>query len=926
MKYVRRMVSLLLMFVMVCSLLTPIGEAQAATKKKVAINKTTWTMIKGDTYQLKVSNVKSSKVKWSTSNKKIVTVDKKGKVTAKKKGTATVTAKVGKKSYKCKVTVINKPVMNKTKVSIYNGYTYQLKLSNAKASQIKWSTSNKKIAKVDKNGKVTGVKKGTATITAKVANQSFKCKVTVKSVALNRKEAILHIGETTTLKLNKGSIKSVKTSNEKVATVSTDGKVTAVAYGQATITITSENNKNYTCKVTVQVEGTPATTISAYTAEKECNSDKETYTYIHAVLDGAVEAVGVYDAEGNFLLPLLDDGKYASSGDDLIGDDIYSVRYFTSWLKEGMNTLYVKANVNGKVLSTKLEVNNVTSLTTSDVSYLVAVNERLKNDIFFYGFADFSFDKRKEIADNALKELEKEGLIKGLYYDADTKTYTFLYASGVVGMALIGDIDPEGYETNSGASAVGEEHSLVDETDIVDRETKSRNRTVSRDGIASAESITYGTEDTMKNVLHIGNALMLRSFHVYSNQMYQLWREPFYEELETEWESKGLDTSCLGTSVESYKNIGNYDLVLISGHGASGAFKEGTLGKEKTTISSFFLTENATRIKSGIYCADLKAQRVGIVSNANGSFYALLPKFFEHYYGPDGLEGKFVFAENCSVYGSNGNVYNGMADAIIDAGAECFVGFHNDVMARYSRDFMKVYVDNLIAGKTAQQAFDAAISAKGANDYFAGRENYGQTAYPILSGNKTATLYKAKAFTNGDFETTKAFDGWKHSGDARIIKQLGEFTAPSKNKMAILSTGIGSAKHGSTYGKDNGMISQLITIPAGTKTLYFTYNMVSEEPMDFIGTQFNDIFTVTLANASKSQELLYADVTNSTWYKIDGIDFYGGDEDMYQTKWKMVALDVSAFAGTTAELTFYVYDVGDGVYDTAVLLDNIYFK
>lgn len=54
--------------------------------------------------QLKMQWVKG-KVKWSSSNKRVATVNSKGKVTAKKKGTAKISAKVGGKTYKCKVTV-----------------------------------------------------------------------------------------------------------------------------------------------------------------------------------------------------------------------------------------------------------------------------------------------------------------------------------------------------------------------------------------------------------------------------------------------------------------------------------------------------------------------------------------------------------------------------------------------------------------------------------------------------------------------------------------------------------------------------------------------------------------------------------------------------------------------------------------------------
>lgn len=76
--------------------------AQAATKVK--LNKQKATLTVGDTLQLKISGTKS-KVTWSSSNKKIAKVSKKGKVTAIKAGTATITAKVKGKKYKCKITV-----------------------------------------------------------------------------------------------------------------------------------------------------------------------------------------------------------------------------------------------------------------------------------------------------------------------------------------------------------------------------------------------------------------------------------------------------------------------------------------------------------------------------------------------------------------------------------------------------------------------------------------------------------------------------------------------------------------------------------------------------------------------------------------------------------------------------------------------------
>lgn len=72
-----------------------------------------------------------------------------------------------------------KPKLNKKKVTLYVGKTTKLKVKNTK-KKVKWSSSKKSVATVSKAGTVKAVKKGKATITAKVAKKKLKCTVTVK--------------------------------------------------------------------------------------------------------------------------------------------------------------------------------------------------------------------------------------------------------------------------------------------------------------------------------------------------------------------------------------------------------------------------------------------------------------------------------------------------------------------------------------------------------------------------------------------------------------------------------------------------------------------------------------------------------------------------------------------------------------------------
>ncbi|MCM1544508.1 MAG: Ig-like domain-containing protein [Ruminococcus sp.] len=248
---------------------------------KVTLNKTSATIYTTKSLTLKStiapSNATNKNVKWSSSNTKVATVDSKGVVKAVAAGTATITCKAAEGSAQatCKITVRKKTnvtsvTLNATEKTVYTGKTYQLKAtvnpSAATFKDVTWSSSNKAVATVDKNGKVKALKVGTATITCKSNDNTkatAKCSITVKAkvtgVTLSSKTASVFQNAKLTLKAtiapSNASNKKVTwtSSNKSIATVSSSGVVTGMKPGTATITCTTaDGGFKATCKVTVK--------------------------------------------------------------------------------------------------------------------------------------------------------------------------------------------------------------------------------------------------------------------------------------------------------------------------------------------------------------------------------------------------------------------------------------------------------------------------------------------------------------------------------------------------------------------------------------------------------------------------------------------------------------------------------------------------
>lgn len=157
-----------------------------------AISSTSKTVNIGQKITLKINNYSGS-VKWSTSNKKIATVSSSGVVKGIAKGTATITAKLSNgATLSCNVKV-TKAFISPSKLSILIDQSSKLTLMNA-TSSVSWSSSNSKIAKVDKKGNVIGVAKGTATIYATCGGVRYSCVVTVKTPPVTFKKVGWYIG------------------------------------------------------------------------------------------------------------------------------------------------------------------------------------------------------------------------------------------------------------------------------------------------------------------------------------------------------------------------------------------------------------------------------------------------------------------------------------------------------------------------------------------------------------------------------------------------------------------------------------------------------------------------------------------------------------------------------------------------------------
>lgn len=234
---------------------------------------------------------------WTSSDESVATVDATGMVVAVSAGEADITASVtdSEMSAVCKVTVkvaakdITVPDNLDVKLNDGNETTVEATVSPADATDVKvsYASTDEAVATVDKDGRVQVLQPGECDITTtlmqdgeKVTEKTTHVKAfyEVESITLDSNEGKLTVGKSHTIKATVAPEEVAaettiewSSSNEKVATVDSNGKVTAVSSGNATITATAgEESANY--EVTVEQPKKVTTSNKTYSSSSSNSS------------------------------------------------------------------------------------------------------------------------------------------------------------------------------------------------------------------------------------------------------------------------------------------------------------------------------------------------------------------------------------------------------------------------------------------------------------------------------------------------------------------------------------------------------------------------------------------------------------------------------------------------------------------------------
>ncbi len=804
----KKIMSLLLSTLIISSIFVTMSISTNATSKP-KLKKKSGSIIIGGTVKIRIKKLpKKAKVSYKSSKKSIATVSKKGKVTGKKAGKTKITVNIKKKNQKKKIKLtfkitVKKPTIEKQS-TVYLKSKKIIKIKNKPAkganAKYKWSSDNKKIVTVDKNGKITGKSLGKTKIKVKIySGKKFSYKLST-TVTVKRKPA----------------------------------KVTDISVNNPDIPV--GEHKEVIFKAVIE------------------NATKKSYYLV--------------DSKKKKIVELKDDGLNC---DDIANDKVYSGSTTLSSSSIHENKYYVL--IGNKLSEKYATVMFYKTLTEDDnkknndfIKDVQSVKSKIKNDKN-YG---------KNLAKNLLSFFNKKkssGEITRINKGKDSISVKL--ASGITYACSINknkNVKAETTRIGTSAGSTGSDNDAITE----------------KNSVASFQP--YASE--LKS-----NAVDTAAKKV-SNSKYNF--DTFVN----------YDNDAV--SISELKSLNQYNVIIWDGHGGHTSYLHSFFGTG-TDISD---SRNIT------YSADLQADRIIELS---GGKYGVTSKFFDKYYKSGDFKDTVFYLGAC--HGADDKV---LANVLINKGVDAYFGYKNSVNSGYDEKMVKTIFEQLSSNKktpvTVSEAISAAKKKHGNKDATKSHwyniltgtyEPEESRAELTLYGNKNFNLDIVSNLSNLSFEN--GLKHWKGTGDCRIVNQLSNLTPVDGSKMCLIGTGLGAVSDSNSTVERTFKISE-------AKELSFYSNYVSEEPMEYFNSKYDDTCIVSTICNGTSKEHYRFTINQSSWINLAGNVFYGGDDTTYHTGWKKHTIDISKYKNKMFTVRFNISDTGDSEYDSALLIDSIKIK
>ena len=604
---------------------------------------------------------------------------------------------------------------------------------------------------------------------------------------------------------------------------------------------------------------------------------------------------------------LLDNGDLYWGGDEIKGDRIFSGKFNITESAKGEIRFKAIAspmgNDAGLYESGLVSFNIYADIKSADMNALYTIQENSADQLTTY--LNGSQDNIESAVDQLVQWLKSQPEIESVEQEGVT-SIEIKYKSGLMGGIVISLLGDDGLSDTRGGLTAEDPGKAVRATTATIQVSKQTRGTAAQ-GFKSARAFDPNT---------IGN----RNVFIYA---------PF----EASWRNNErphimgiLDSlECGDFPVNFYTNqdanvarlyeMTSYGMVVLSTHGSGGgkAFLTGEIADTLLEVYQTYkpmlqgvnpkmgISKNMTISKSGDVVTKQDVYKV------YAPFVSALPGEFPQ---------SVILNNSC---GSDKTPP--LRDAFLAKGVKTYYGYTESVNGAFcvsvSRDAFITLAKN---GKTTGEV--SKINTSDPQDPYATFKIQGSQA-----------MHFALDLVNGAFEEGEL--GWTRNGDGRVISQLGFISPEEGNYMGIISTGLG-------YTTETGKISQSFNVPANASTLTLEWNFLSEEFLEYIGSSYQDRFEIVLISEDFGEEVLISRTIDGIAAEFgasapteeipEGIpgdliavspDIVFDQGNVYMTGWQTFTYDLSSYKGKCITIALRCTDVGDSVYDTAILLDKI---